>query len=241
MQDILQAASSVGYPEITDLQDLDSNNGYSRWLRNTSLEGKRQDSAHTYLHPLLRDGKHPNLHVLVEHKVLRVLFDNNNRATSVELTPNPEFASTTPLSTPHTVTARKQIVLSSGACGTPLILERSGVGSPEILARADVPLLVDLPGVGHDYQDHHLVSMTYQAALNPSDSPDILHGDLTNPQQAVDNHEPWVRSNGIDIAAKIRPTDAEVAALGPEFQAAWDRDYRSNPNKPLMLTGMMAG
>lgn len=246
MEDLLQAASAVGYPEITDLQDLDSNNGYSRWLRNNTLEGKRQDSAHTYIHPLLQDGKHPNLHVLVEHKVLRVLFDDEKRATGVELVQNPEFAASVqiPISTPlapRKVTARKQVVLSSGACGTPMILERSGVGSPEILNRAEVPLLVDLPGVGHDYQDHHLTVLTYQTALGPEDTPDRIFAGLITPQEALDNQDPMIRSNSVDIAAKIRPTDAEVSALGPEFQAAWDKDFRENPNKPVMLSGCFSG
>ena len=234
-----QAASAVGYPEITDLQDLDSNNGYSRWLRNTSLEGKRQDSAHTYLHPLLQDGKHANLHVLVEHMVQRVLFDDQKRATGVELTQTPEFTPTT--LTPQKVTARKTVVLSSGACGSPLILERSGVGSPEILTRAKVPVLVDLPGVGHDYQDHHLAVLAYKTALGPEDTPDRLYSGELSPKEAADNKNPMVISNSIDIAAKIRPTDEEAADLGPEFQAAWDKDFRDKPNKPLMLSACMAG
>ena len=69
MQDLIRAASKIGYPEIQDLQDLDSNNGFGTWMRNVSPDGKRQDTAHTYLHPLLQDGKHPNLQVLVETKV----------------------------------------------------------------------------------------------------------------------------------------------------------------------------
>jgi len=44
--------------------------------------------------------------------------------------------------------------------------------------------------------------------------------------------------NTIDVAGKIRPTDAEVEALGPEFRAAWDRDFGSNPNRPLVLVGL---
>ena len=44
----------------------------------------------------------------------------------------------------------------------------------------------------------------------------------------------------IDVAGKIRPTDAEVAELGPEFQAAWDRDYKNAPERPLMLMGAVS-
>jgi alcohol oxidase len=52
----------------------------------------------------------------------------------------------------HTITATKLVVVSAGALGTPQILERSGVGNPEILDRAGVKCVVDLKGVGENYQ-----------------------------------------------------------------------------------------
>jgi hypothetical protein len=44
----------------------------------------------------------------------------------------------------------------------------------------------------------------------------------------------------IDVAGKIRPTNSEAAELGPEFQAAWDRDYKDAPERPLMLMGVVS-
>lgn len=84
MNDFISAAAKVGYKDTDDLQCLEENNKFERWLRYVSPEGKRQDTAHTYLHPLLQDGKHPNLHVLVKSKVLRVVFDDQKRAVGVE-------------------------------------------------------------------------------------------------------------------------------------------------------------
>lgn len=84
MNDFITAAAKVGYKDTDDLQCLEENNKFERWLRYVSPEGKRQDTAHTYLHPLLQDGKHPNLHVLVKSKVLRVVFDDQKRAVGVE-------------------------------------------------------------------------------------------------------------------------------------------------------------
>lgn len=63
--DFIKAASQVGWPEIQDLQSLDHNNGYERWLRYVSKEGKRQDTATVYVQDKLTDTKYPNLHVLV--------------------------------------------------------------------------------------------------------------------------------------------------------------------------------
>jgi alcohol oxidase len=42
-----------------------------------------------------------------------------------------------------------------------------------------------------------------------------------------------------DISAKLRPTDAEVSALGPEFQKDWDRDFKPYPSRPMMLCGVV--
>lgn len=52
------------------------------------------------------------------------------------------------------IKARKQIIVSGGTLSSPLILQRSGIGDPEKLRKAGVKPLVDLPGVGLNFQDH---------------------------------------------------------------------------------------
>ncbi|KAJ7471315.1 alcohol oxidase [Mycena galericulata] len=47
-----------------------------------------------------------------------------------------------------TVTARKEIILSAGAVGTPSILQHSGVGNKTALTALGLQVLLDLPGVG---------------------------------------------------------------------------------------------
>ncbi|KAK1909588.1 hypothetical protein P3342_007760 [Pyrenophora teres f. teres] len=123
--DFIRTAGEMGIREIEDLQNLENNDGLQRWLRYVSPDGKRQDTAHRYLHPKLEnEQKYSNLHVLVESKVVRVLFDDKKRACGVEYTPNPEFQATIGLSMHpvKTVKARKLVVVTCGACGTPLFL-----------------------------------------------------------------------------------------------------------------------
>ena len=48
--------------------------------------------------------------------------------------------------------ARRLVLVSAGAFGSPGILERSGVGRSDLLRELDVPVRVALPGVGKDYQ-----------------------------------------------------------------------------------------
>jgi choline dehydrogenase-like flavoprotein len=240
-EDFLRAAAAVGWSEIPDLQTLDHNDAFARWKRYVSPDGKRSDAAHAYLHPRLRDGKHPNLHVLVESQVVRVLFDEDKRACGVEYRPNPLFRESASAAPPpkHVVRARKLVVMSCGACGTPSVLERSGLGSADVLAKAGVPLVEDLPGVGHDYQDHHLILWPYKSSLEPHETLDELLSGRLSFEEAAKKKDPRLGWNTIDVAAKVRPTESEVAALGPEVKAAWDRDFKDKPNRPLMLMALL--
>lgn len=100
--------------------------------------------------------------------------------------------------TPRTVRARKMVVLSAGANATPLILERSGVGNPKILERAGVPVLEDLPGVGHDYQDHHLTLYSYRTCLAPSETINGFADGSFDIQEAIKNGNELLGTNAMD-------------------------------------------
>jgi choline dehydrogenase len=53
-----------------------------------------------------------------------------------------------------TVHARREVVLSAGAIGSPHILQLSGIGPGSLLREQGVEVKVDLPGVGANLQDH---------------------------------------------------------------------------------------
>ena len=130
-------------------------------------------------------------------------------------------------SIPIIIRARKLVVVSAGACGSPLILERSGVGNSEILRQASVHVVADMPGVGHDYQDHNGVFPVYKTSLELHQTNNALLGGVHTLDQAIENGDPNVRWNMVDVAAKIRPREADIAALGCQFQAAWEKDFRN--------------
>ncbi|RYP54259.1 hypothetical protein DL768_000833 [Monosporascus sp. mg162] len=240
--DFIRAAGVVGYQEFTDLQDLDANNGVQRWLRYVGPNGRRQDAASTYLHPKLQDGEHPNLHVVVESKVSRILFDQK-RAIGVEYRPNPEYQASVSLSQQslRSVRARKLVVVTCGACGTPSVLERSGLGDPLVLGRAGVPVIEPLPGVGHDYQDHHLILYPYRTNLKPEETLDEISSGRIDAADLTKGNDRRLGWNSLDVMGKIRPTESEVSALGPDFRRAWDRDFKNAPDRPLMLLGLLNG
>lgn len=57
------------------------------------------------------------------------------------------------------VRAEREVVLAAGTVMTPAILQRSGLGPAEELARHGITVHVDLPGVGADLQDHVAAGM----------------------------------------------------------------------------------
>ena len=72
--------------------------------------------------------------------------DRNGRAIGIEYTADGVGGPVI------TARAKKLVVVSAGAFGSPSILERSGIGSSSILKKHGIPVIVDLPGVGENYQ-----------------------------------------------------------------------------------------
>ncbi|KAI1772202.1 GMC oxidoreductase-domain-containing protein [Hypoxylon cercidicola] len=230
--DLLNSLGKAGWPEAEDVNTMDSVNHSMRALRYVSPEGQRQDTATRYLHPRLLDGKHPHLHVVVESQVERVIFDEHRKAVGVTYRPNPAFR---PNSEPRTIKARRMVIVSCGGLGSPLVLERSGLGSPEIVKRSGVELVADLPGIGENYDDHHMMLYAYKSSLSPNETLDAVLTGRSSPRDMIMQKDQLLGWNGIDVQAKVRPTEAEVLSLGPQFQEAWETEFKPHPDKPLIL------
>ena len=203
-----------------------------RTLRYISPDGTRQDTAHAYIHPRLQNGKCPNLHVLVEHEVLHVLFENK-RAAGVEVRGNPGVQSDTGV---YTIKAKMMVIVSAGALGSPLLLECSGVGDKEVLGRAGVNLVAELPGVGEELQDHNCLLAAYHTSLQSGETvDDILSGKATF-QKLLAQKDKILAWNAVEVTGKIPPTDKEIETLlSPSARASWDRDFKCIPNKPVAI------
>ncbi|KAI0023723.1 GMC oxidoreductase [Xylariomycetidae sp. FL0641] len=235
-KDFIAALNKSGYPEVNDINNLDGNNGVQRAMCYINHDGKRQDTAHGYIHPLLQDGKHPNLHVLVDSQVHRVLFDGDKRASGVE------FKSKAENSPVRTVKARKLVAVCCGVLGTPPVLERSGVGNPLILEKAGIrPLVADVPGVGENFHDHNIKLYGYKSSLRPEETIDAVQAKRVDPEQLMRDRDPIMGWNAEDVHCKIRPSASELAALSPAFREAWARDFEKVPGKPLAMLASVAG
>lgn len=227
----VEASEKLGFKEVADISDLETVNAVQRAKRYISPDGKRQDAGHRYLHPRLQDGNHANLHVLVDSKVVRVTLDGD-RASGVTFAVGDST---------RTVKANKQVVVSCGACGTPPVLERSGIGAKAVLQRANVPVLVDLPGVGDGYQDHHTMAYLYRSDLAADETLDgIITGTFDIPVM-ISRNDKLTGWNCLDGTGKLRPNDKDIADLGPKFKENWDRDFEKQTDRPMALLALIMG
>ncbi|TKY84644.1 hypothetical protein EX895_006546 [Sporisorium graminicola] len=121
----------------------------------------RSFSRNAYVDPIAN--KRKNLVVLPNQTVTRIIWDHeadedgNRRALGVE------FAANSTAPRVH-VTARREVILSAGAIGSPQILQLSGFGCKDLLAKNNVTLVKELPGVGQNLQDHLSTSVAYTPA-----------------------------------------------------------------------------
>jgi choline dehydrogenase len=90
------------------------------------------------------------------HRIRVETRDATRRATGVELR------------SPHTgegvVEARREVLLSAGAIGSPQILQLSGIGPGAMLRQFSLPVNRDLPGVGENLHDHLQIRMVYRVS-----------------------------------------------------------------------------
>lgn len=143
--------------------------------------GRRQDTARTYLRRELRRGR-PNLHVVTRAHAARVVFGRES-GTGEPVAKGVEFIADAlgpeaPLMAP--LAAGGEVVLSSGAVGTPLILQRSGVGPADLLKSTGIDVVVANDNVGANLQDHIFTPLAADTnALS-------LHAGMINPATISD-------------------------------------------------------
>ncbi|MEX0344360.1 MAG: GMC family oxidoreductase [Rhizobiaceae bacterium] len=107
----------------------------------TTLNNRRCSAAVGYLKPVLGRS---NLTVETGCMVKRIVFAGN-RATGVEYARGNQH---------KTVQADSEIIVTSGAVGTPKLMMLSGIGPAAHLGEHGIEVVHDLPGVGENLNDH---------------------------------------------------------------------------------------
>jgi choline dehydrogenase-like flavoprotein len=61
----------------------------------------------------------------------------------------------------RTIYCNQEVIISAGAVFSPTLLQVSGIGPSDVLKSLDIPVKIDLPGVGYNLQDHPMVYANY--------------------------------------------------------------------------------
>ncbi|HEX7080643.1 MAG TPA: GMC family oxidoreductase N-terminal domain-containing protein [Gammaproteobacteria bacterium] len=164
------AAEECGIPKIAEFNRGD--NFGNAYFQVTQRRGVRWSATKAFLRPVLH---RPNLHVLTHTLVERVnveTVDGARRAVGVSVIAHRAArarrgrdgtaAGGTGQGERRTIRARREVILAAGAIGSPQILQLSGIGPGEQLARHGIEVVHDLPGVGENLHDHLQIRMIYK-------------------------------------------------------------------------------
>lgn len=156
------AAAELGIEPIEEFNRGD--NSGSAYFHVNQRRGRRWSMADAFLHPVAH---RPNLTVYTNTQALRLLMDEQvhedqrrgawttarHRVTGVHLLKDGQLID---------IHARREVILSAGAIGSPHLMQVSGLGPAGLLTQHQVPVTVDLPGVGENLQDHLQLRMVFR-------------------------------------------------------------------------------
>jgi len=144
------AQEKLGIAPTNDFNGPDQDGaGYYHVNVSRGIVPVRVSAAGAYLRKARRRS---NLRIITDALVHRVTFEGQ-RATGVvfEVGGDVQHAS-----------ARRQVVVYTGAIGSPSLLQLSGIGDPAHIRALGLDVVDPLPAVGHNLQDHLQTALVYR-------------------------------------------------------------------------------
>jgi len=219
----LSAGAEAGFTISDDLNGAEPE-GFAR-LDSTKRRGRRCSAADAYLFPAM-DRK--NLTVLTGALARRILF-SGTRAVGIAFDLGGRAMR---------ADAAREVILCGGALNSPHLLKLSGVGPADELKRHGIPVVLDLPGVGENLQDHADVALKFSVAKPVSISW------LNNPLRKLSAGIEWAlyktgvgASNIYEVGGLVRG-NGRVPHANLQFHLAPVLLDQSN-GKPVLADGFM--
>ena len=178
VSDFVEAAVAAGIPRGDyNGRDRGGPTGVASIAQSTTRGGKRSSTYQAFLEG--EPERRPNLAIITGAQATRILLEDTNgnvTATGVEYR--------TATGDVQTVHARKEVIFSAGAIGSPHLLLLSGIGPRQELEAAGITCRHDSPHVGKHLKDHLMLPLYFPApgsgvTLNEimlSLGPDALRG-----------------------------------------------------------------
>ncbi|MGB5736697.1 MAG: GMC family oxidoreductase N-terminal domain-containing protein [Thiohalocapsa sp.] len=147
LQRFAEAATQAGIPVSADFNGGD-NLGVGHFEVNQK-RGTRWSAVRGFLDPVR---SRPNLEIVTGALSDRLLI-NGHRVQGIEFLQAGERCR---------ASARIETLLAAGSIGSPAILQRSGIGDPDLLRPLGIPVARALKGVGRNLQDHLQLRSIYK-------------------------------------------------------------------------------
>ena len=148
MKAAIAAGEALGLEQQVDINEPDLRAKIGFTVRTIS-KGRRQSAAVAFLRPVMN---RKNLVVRTGVLADRVIFEGT-RAVAVECRVGAET----------TQFHGNRIIVSAGTLASPAILQRSGIGSRELLARHGIPVVAEIPEVGENLIEHTIITLQWRA------------------------------------------------------------------------------
>lgn len=225
---VLAATEAHGSAVVADFNDSDVERiGFTPA---TIARGRRVSAATAFLRPALR---RPNLTVVTGARAERILLERG-RAVGVELHRAGRR---------EEVRAAREVIVSAGALESPLLLERSGIGRPDVLRAAGITPVVDSEHVGEGLIEHRGISLQvrFRSRLGLTERLNTRAGRLRESARYLSTRQGPLATSGYDVVSAIRSPDAER----PDAQGVWvpvaldetRSDMTLAPYSGLLFTG----
>jgi choline dehydrogenase len=146
----VESAKAVGHPYTDDYNGPDQ--GGVGFGQSNTRRGFRHTSARAYLGGAWR---RRNLRIRTKATTTRIMFEGT-RAVGVVYEHSGKL---------HEARARREVIVSAGAIGSPKLLLLSGVGPADHLRELGIDVVADSPNVGRNLQEHPVVTMQWQARV----------------------------------------------------------------------------
>lgn len=204
---IIDAISGQGVARVTDINEQ-SDRERVGYTPSTIARGVRTTPARSILLPQVRAGR---VQLLTGASAMSLAF-TGRRASGVNIVARNGSR--------QTIFATREVILCAGTIETVLLLERSGVGRPDVLSRADIPVRVHSPGVGENVIEHHGVSL--QARLRGKQG---MTTKLNSPVKQMLQGTGYLMTRSGPLATPVYDVTALLKshddASRPDIQSVW--------------------
>ncbi|KAF5018479.1 hypothetical protein F66182_9533 [Fusarium sp. NRRL 66182] len=156
-ENVLDGFAEIGVPILPDINNgtaagatfVPSSMHPDKQTRSDAREAHFNTAVHRY-----------NLHIITGQTATRLLMDSSEVSNARRRVTGVEFAQDRDAQV-RAIACIREVIVSAGAIFTPSLLQISGIGPKDALEALNISVKIDLPGVGHNLQDHPMIRARY--------------------------------------------------------------------------------